>query len=225
MSDLLHTRRRFKLDYLIFALLLGSWVFVACQRLATVPVPETDEAYMLHVSYEMLNNGRLAMPFRRFLGGHIETNWHSLTPLYYVFLAGFMKLTGWGVLQGRVFNLITAVLLMIVVYAIARRMLDWRVGLLAVLLLMSDAVFFEHARLLRNDYIAAFAAMLAYLFYEIAEERKRPRWFIATGLMAGASVMLHSNGLYILGTIPLMMLLTRGWQVIKDKSLYQYLLS
>ena len=225
MNDLLHTWRRYKLDYLIFALILGSYLFVACQKLATVPVPETDEAYMLHVSYEMLNNGRLAMPFRRFLGGHIETNWHSLTPLYYVLLAGFMKLTGWGVLEGRIFNLITAILLIIVVYIIARKMFDWRVGLCSVVLLMSDAVFFEHAKLLRNDYIAAFAAMLAYLLYEIAEERKRSIWFIATGLAAGACVMLHSNGLYMLGAIPLMMLLTRGWRILKSKDLYQYLLS
>jgi 4-amino-4-deoxy-L-arabinose transferase-like glycosyltransferase len=225
MTDLFHTCRRFKVDYLVLALMLGSYAFVACERLATVPVPETDEAYMLHVSYEMLNNGRLAMPFRRFLGGHIETNWHSLTPLYYVLLAGFMKLTGWGVLQGRIFNLVTAILLMIVTYVIAKRMFDWRVGMLAILFLMSDSVFFEHARLLRNDYIAAFAAMLAYLLYEIAEERKKSKWFIATGLVAGACVMLHSNGLYMLGAIPLMMLLTRGWIVVKSKSLYQYLLS
>src|SRR5207247_7266878 len=129
-----------------------SFVAVAGQRLATVPVPETDEGYMLHVSYEMLNRGRLAMPFRRFLGGNIETNWHSLTPLYYVVLAGFMKLFGWGVLQGRAFNLITAILLMIAVYLIGRRMFDWRVGTIAIVMLISDAVFFEHARLLRNDY-------------------------------------------------------------------------
>jgi hypothetical protein len=99
-------------EFVALAVIIGSFVAIASQRLATVPVPETDESYTLQVAYEMLNRGELSLPMHRYLGGNIENAWHSYTPVYFVILSGFLKATGWGVLQGRIFNLITAVLLL-----------------------------------------------------------------------------------------------------------------
>jgi 4-amino-4-deoxy-L-arabinose transferase-like glycosyltransferase len=212
-------------DLLIFALLASAFVLIACQRLGSVPVPETDEAYTLQVAYEMINRGQLSLPMYRYLGGNIENVWHSYTPVYFVLLSGFMKVFGWGILQGRVFNLITAVLTLLMIHLIARRLLNWRVGLIAVTMLISDQTFLERARLLRNDYAAAAFAMLAYYLYETAEERKSGRYFIAAGLAAGAAVMSHTNMIYMLGAIGALMLLRHGWRVVTGKSLYQFSLA
>lgn len=209
-------------DLLIVALLVAGFVIVACQRLGEVPVPETDEAYTLQVAYELVNRGRLSLPMYRYLGGNIENVWHSYTPVYFVILSGFFKIFGWGITQGRAFNLVTAALTLLMVHLIARRLFNWRVGLIAVLLLISDQTFFERARLLRNDYAAAALAMLAYYLYEMAEERKSGRYFIASGLAAGAAVMCHTNMLYMMGAIGALMLFRRGWRVITSKSLYQF---
>src|SRR5689334_23523533 len=99
---------KYHLDLLVVAVVIASFVAVASERLGTIPVPEGDEAFTLQVPYEMLNRGRLALPMFRYLGGNIENLWHSFTPVCFLLLSGFLKLFGFGLLQGRAFNLLTA---------------------------------------------------------------------------------------------------------------------
>src|SRR5438128_6495592 len=57
-------------DFVLLALLLGGFVFLAAQRLGTVPVPDKgNEAFMLQVPYEILHRGKIAVPLWRYLGG------------------------------------------------------------------------------------------------------------------------------------------------------------
>jgi 4-amino-4-deoxy-L-arabinose transferase-like glycosyltransferase len=211
-----------KWDFLIFALIAACFAFVAAQKLGSVPAPQTDESYTLQVPYEMLNRGKLALPMFRYLGGNIENVWHSYTPVYFVALAGFLKVFGWGLLEGRAFNLITAVLTLLMVYLIGRKLFDWRAGIVAVVVLFSDPVLFERGRLVRNDFAAAALAMLAFYLFEIAEERKRLWLYVASGLAAGAGVMCHTNILYMLGVIGLLMLMKRGWRMFKARETYLF---
>ena len=213
------------LDVLLFVVLLGLFLLVAAQRLGTVPVPETDEAYTLQVGYEVVNHGQIALPMYRYLGGNIENSWHSYTPVYFVILGAHLKLFGWGLLQGRAFNLFTAALVLLMTFLIGRRLFNGRVAIIAVGLLVSDQTFFERSRLLRNDFAAAAFAMLAFYLYQLAAEKKRAGYYIAAGLAAGAGVMCHTNILYMLGAIGLLMLLGHGWRVIKQRSLYQFTLA
>lgn len=216
MTNLL--RRNY--DFAIFSLVVSAFVLVACQRLGTVPVYETDESFTLQVPYEMLQHGKLALPMYRYLGGNIENVWHSYTPVYFVLLSGYLKVFGFGVLQGRAFNLITAVLTLVMVYLIGRKLFDWRVGLIATLMLVSDLTFLERSRLLRNDYAAAMFALLAFYLYQRAEERRSSRLLLASGLAAGAGVMCHTTVLYMLGVICILILLKKGWRAFSSRELY-----
>ena len=215
------TSRR-NLEFAFVAALIGGFVFVAMQRLATVPVYGTDESYTLQVPYEILNRGKLALPMYRYLGGNIENVWHSLTPLFFLILSGFLKLFGFGVPQGRLFNLITVVLTLWMVYLIGRRLFEWRVGLVAVLMITSDQTVLERSRQLRNDYAAEALALLAFYLYEAAAQRKSGRLYVASGLAAGAGVMCHTTILYMLGAIFILMLLQDGWRLFASKKLYQF---
>src|SRR5262249_17140184 len=158
----------------------------------------------------------------RYLGGNIENAWHSFRPVYYMMLTGFFKVFGWGLTQGRVFNLITAALVLLLVYLIGRRLFDWRAGLVGVVMLISDSTFFERSRMIRNEHPAATFALLAFYLYEIAADRKSGRLYIAAGLAAGAGVMVHTNLLYIVGAILLLMLLREGPRVFVRKPPYQF---
>lgn len=209
----------------MLALIIAAFVGLAARRLETVPVPEIDEAYTLQVGYEMLNHRQISLPMYRFLGGNIENSWHSYTPVYFLMLSGFLKIAGWGILQGRVFNLFTAVLLLIGVHAVGRRLFDWRVGLTAVLFLVSDPTFFERSRLLRNDFAAAALAMLAYWLYETARQKQKTVWYVASGVAVGSGVMSHTNVLYLFVGIALLIALEGGWRSFKDKKIYVYGLS
>src|SRR5437588_12991376 len=53
-------RLPYHVDWIILAVILLGFVWVTAQRLGTVPLPETDEAYTLQVPYEMLFRGKLA---------------------------------------------------------------------------------------------------------------------------------------------------------------------
>src|SRR5262249_8269486 len=205
------------------ALVIGGYVFVAAQRIGAVPVTDDgDESMILQVPYEIINRGKFAWPMYRYLGGNIENLWHSFRPVYYLLLTGFFKSFGWGLTQGRAFNLITAALTLVMVYLLGRRLFSWRAGLVAVLMLISDQIFFERSRMIRNEYPAAVFPLLAFYFYEIAEERRSGRFYVASGLAAGAGVMVHTNLLYVLGAIFLLILMRRGARAFVEKSLYQF---
>ncbi len=210
------------LDFALVAVVISGFVVVAAQRLGVVPVPEGDEAFTLQVPYEMLQRGKLALPMLRYLGGNIENVWHSFTPVYFLLLSGFFKLFGFGIAQGRAFNLMTAALTLLMVYLIGRKLFDWRAGLIAVVMLVGDQTFLERSRLLRNDYAAATFALLAYFLYEMAERRKSSRLLAASGLAAGAGVMCHTNVIYMVAAICLLILLKEGWRAFRSKNLYVF---
>lgn len=212
-------------DLILFAILVAGFAFIAAQGLGTVPVPETDEAYTLQVAYEVVHHNRIALPMYRYLGGNIENHWHSYTPVYFGLLGGYFKIFGWGIVEGRAFNLITALATLIMMYLVARRLFDWRAAMIAALLLISDQTFLERARLLRNDYAASFFALLAFYLFEIAEEKRRNWLYVASGMAAGAGVMCHTNILYMIGAIGLLMLLRDGWRILKSKKLYLFAVS
>lgn len=207
----------------IFVLIIGAFLFVGSQRLGAVPLPDSgDESMILQVPYEILNRGLFAWPMYRYLGGGIEDVWHSFRPVYYWLMTGFFKLFGWGLTQGRAFNLIAAALVLGVVFLIGRRFLDWRAGLVAVVMLVSDNTFVERSRMVRNEYLATVFALLAFYLFEAAEQRKRGWLYAASGVAAGAGVMTHTNILYVLGAILLLMLLKHGWRVLLSYQPYQF---
>jgi 4-amino-4-deoxy-L-arabinose transferase-like glycosyltransferase len=212
-------------DFFLLLLPVGGFVFVAAQRLGTIPVPEGDEAMILQLPYEVLNRGKFAWPMFRLLGGNVENVWHSLRPVYFWTVTGVAKLFGFGLEQQRAFNVFTAVTTLLLVYLISRRLFDWRAGMFAVLMLIGDQTFLERSRLIRNDYLAATFALLAFYFYEIARKRKQSGYYIASGLAAGAGVMSHTNVLYMVIVIGLLILLRDGWRAVRGRPLYLFGLS
>ena len=216
---------RRRADFALLLLMIGGFVFVAAQRLATVPVPEGDEAFTLQVPYEMLYRGQLSLPMFRYLGGNIENVWHSFTPVCFLLMSGFFKLFGFGVVQGRAFNLLTAATTLLMIYLIGRRLFGWRAGAFAVLMMIGDQTFIERSRLLRNDYAAATFALLAFYFYEVARQRRSKAFYVASGLAAGAGVMCHTNILYMIVAIGLLILLGDGWRALRQRPLYLFGLS
>src|SRR5215467_15802675 len=143
-------------DLVLIPVLLAGFLAVAGQRIGSFPLPDDgDESMILQVPYEILNRGKFAWPMYRYLGGNIENFWHSFRPVYYLMLTGFFKVFGWGLTQGRVFNLIAAALTLVMVYFVGRRLFGWPAGLVAVVMLISDQTFVERSRMIRNELPAA----------------------------------------------------------------------
>src|SRR5437763_7520513 len=212
------------LDLTLLATVVAGFSAVAAQRLGTVPVPDTgDEAMILQVAYEILYRGKFAWPMYRYLGGDIDNAWHSFRPVYYWLMTGFFKLFGWGLVQGRAFNLLAAAISLVVLYFIDRRLFGWPSGLVAVLMVAAYPNFVARSRMVRNECVVMLFVLLGYYLSEIAEARQRARYFVAAGLAVGASVMCHTNALYILGAICLLMVIRRGWRFYASGAIYQFL--
>src|SRR5260370_1112901 len=103
-----------------------------------------------------------------------------------------------------------------------RRLFDWPAGLIAVVLLVGDPVFLERSRLLRNDFAAAAFALLAFLLYDVAQDRKSLKYYVASGLAGGAGVMCHINILYMVAAVGLLILLREGWRALTSTNLYAF---
>ncbi|HKQ05563.1 MAG TPA: glycosyltransferase family 39 protein [Blastocatellia bacterium] len=212
------------LDLTLLATVVAGFSAVAAQRLGSVPVPDTgDEAMILQVPYEILYRGKFAWPMYRYLGGNIEDAWHSFRPVYYWLMTGFFKLFGWGLAQGRAFNLLAAAGSLVILYFIGRRLFGWPSGLMAVLMVAADPNFVERSRMVRNECVAMLFVLLGYYLYEIAEARKQARYCVGAGLAAGAAVMCHTNAVYILAAIGLLIVIRRGWRFYASGAIYQFL--
>ena len=68
---------------------------------------------------------------------------------------------------------------------------------------------------------AAFFALLAFYLVEAAEERRRNWLYFASGLAAGAGVMSHTNIIYILGALCLLMLMREGLRCFTSAPLWR----
>ena len=210
-------------DFVLPAIVIGLFAAASAQRIGAVPVPDDgDESMILQVPYEIMHHGKFAWPMYRFLGGGIDETWHSFRPVYYWLMTGFFKVFGWGLAQGRVFTLIGACLLLVFVYLVGRRLFDWRTGFIAVVALVCDPTFLERARMVRNEHVAMMFAMAAFYLYERAEEKENRKLFLASGVAAGAGVMTHTNVLYLLAAVLLLMLLRRGRRAISSLPLYLF---
>lgn len=209
-------------DLIFLTLIIAAFLYVALPKLGSVPLPDTDESMTLQVPYEMVNRGKLAFPMYRYLGGNIENVWHSYTPAFFVMLASFQKFFGWGLLQGRVFNVLCACLILVLVHLIGRKLFDWRAGVAAALVLIADPTFVDRSRIVRNDYPAAMFGLLSFYLYELSRVR-RSGWLVASaGFAAGAGVMCHTNLLYALALVPAVMVAGEGLRVLKTRRPYLF---
>jgi hypothetical protein len=157
----------------------------------------------------------------RYLGGNIENVWHALTPLFFVILSTFLKPFGFGVPQGRIFNLITVVLTLWMVFLIGRRLFDWRVGLIAVSMITSDQTVLERTRLLRNDYIAEALALLAF-YLTTCRAAQSGKLFVVSDWWQRRGDVPHDHPPH-LAAICLLMLWTEGWRVFVSKGSINFL--
>ncbi|HEY6333847.1 MAG TPA: glycosyltransferase family 39 protein, partial [Blastocatellia bacterium] len=108
---------------------------------------------------------------------------------------------------------------------IARELFDWRVALSAVLLMILDPVFLERARMIRNDFAAAAFALAAFYVFIRAERDGKGWLYAASGLLAGAGVMCHTNALYIVGVILVLFLIKSGPRaLVREKGAYLFLI-
>jgi hypothetical protein len=106
-------------ERIALGLIIGVFIFLTAQKLSYFPSPWKDEPWLMQPAYEVLQHGRNALPMFRHKGYQVGE--HVLTdPVFTYLLGGWFKVWGFGMLQARAFNLTASVVILLVVYRLAR---------------------------------------------------------------------------------------------------------
>ncbi|MBX7224083.1 MAG: phospholipid carrier-dependent glycosyltransferase [Blastocatellia bacterium] len=202
---------------ILLAGLVSVFVFFASRRLETVPAPLGDEPWLMQTAYELITHGSLGLPMFRLVGGNIERVWMTMPGLF-LSLAAFFKSFGAGLEQARAYNLTSACLVLVLVFLIGRKLHSRGAGLLAAFTLGFDANFFHIARIFRNDIPTVACALAGFYFFLRAQVTDNPRrawlWGFLAGFLTAFAILIHPNGLYMIGLVFLWALVEQGWRML-----------
>jgi 4-amino-4-deoxy-L-arabinose transferase-like glycosyltransferase len=162
--------------------------------------PWCDEGYEAGAAMNLVNHGYLGVPSIEMVSPEsypgVDRHWYWQVPLYPVALAGWYVVTGQGIYQQRFFTLVQALVLLISVFILMRRMTQpaW-LGTATVGVLSLDYFFMQRAADGRYDMLCAslgFAGLAAYMWL-----RERSSFLAVLAGSAGivASVMTHPIGI------------------------------
>lgn len=216
MSAVLHRLKELAsqawMERLFVGMLLGSFLCLALMKIGFHPAPWKDEAWLMQPAFELANNGRMALPMFRHVGGGVGERIYT-DPVFSAALAFWFKLFGFGMTTARVFNLLCSLLVLGLVYAMGRRFAVLA-GVVAIVLLVLDNNFFTTARFLRNDLLCLLWCVSSSYVYL---RHKNSRGLFIAGLLASLGVLTHLNGIYQVGLLGLWTLLDYGPFFFKDR--------
>ena len=153
-------------------------------RLGAWPLMDPDEGRNAEIAREMLAAGSWLVPHFNglpFLDKPVGLFW---------MIAAAFRLVGVGELGARLPSALGAVVLMLTTFAIARRMLGTREGLVAVCLLGTAPLVLIFGRLTIFD--MPFTALVAVAIWALVEGRLSPdgrRWHVLAGLAMGCATL------------------------------------
>ncbi|GAB4371512.1 MAG: hypothetical protein Kow0062_07140 [Acidobacteriota bacterium] len=193
-------------------LLLVAALVLPCVGLGTVPLLDPDEPYYAIPAREMLASGNWLLTT---FGGQ---PWLDKPPLLYWSIAGSFAALGQGELAARLPSALAAVLTILLIPVIARRLgLSRSAGLAAGLVYGTSVSTLVVARLAITDSMLTLWETLALLAVALVLRDPRPRWGVLWGLAGGLALLTKGPiGLapILLGSLALLALgRPRRWSV------------
>jgi 4-amino-4-deoxy-L-arabinose transferase-like glycosyltransferase len=188
-------------------LLSCAAVFLALSldHLGVFPAVDEDEPWIAAAPYKLATQGVYGSDLFAGYYGVDRHNYQHL-PLYPLLQAGLFRLIGVGVFEMRLLSVLFGLALICVVFLVGSRIADWRVGALAVVVMMvlristgGDAtgiLLLDRARINRYDIAVPVFALLAFWAFVRARDTDRPSWYIATGLLAALASLSHLFGVF-----------------------------
>jgi hypothetical protein len=194
----------------IFAVLLATLtVSINLPLLTRYPSPAADEASFVDAAVTFARHGVLGTDAHRDLLAGIQQHLYWQPPLYFVVLAGWLRLVGVGLLQARSFSMLCGVFVVVGVYFVSRRHApEWPSAAAAALCAVSIWLM-NGARLARMDTLCVALTIACVLSYERARESGRLSLFGLCGVLAALALLSHPLGLVAI-TVVSVHLLTRA---------------
>jgi hypothetical protein len=159
--------------------ILAGWLVFNLLTLLKYPVPMCDEANYAVVGYQLARHGAFTAPIH----GVGDTDALNATTVGRLWAAGqalLFTLFGFGLYAARLYNMLAWIGCVGLVYVVARRLYDDRMGMLAALTFGLSVWVFLRWRLARPDAWAAL--MLLVMFWAYLRVRERPTFWRGFGL-------------------------------------------
>ena len=192
--------------YIIVLVIVQAALGLAC--LNCVPRLYVDEAWDSALGYNLARTGALKHPFIEGFGGmnvHFVQN-RVVLPLV---CAAIYKVAGYSVLTSRLASVIFAILAVVSLYAVMQRWFGEKQALWIGLATIINPWFFEVGRRVRPEiYYTALGLIFLWLIVLCLDSGSRRTAFFA-GAAAGLAALSHPNGLVIVFSIALAMVIWR----------------
>jgi hypothetical protein len=111
-------------------------------------------------------------------------------PRYYSVMGVWLRLTGIGLWQARLFNVLVASLVIILTALAARQLYDTRTGILTAAALVVSSLLTVGFRI-RHDIGVALAIACSLWLYSLAITRHKPVYHVLAGMAIGAGLFAH----------------------------------
>lgn len=192
----------------------GKAVLLACaalflalslDHLGVFPAVGEDEAWIAAAPYKLATEGVYGSDlFTGYYG--VDRHNYQHPPLYPLLQAGVFTLIGVGVFEMRLLAVLFGLALIFAVCLVGSRIADWRVGVLAVVLMMvlrispggdsTGILLLDRARINRYDIAVPVFGLLALWAFVRGRSSQRPSWYFATGLLTGLASLSHLFGAF-----------------------------
>ena len=178
---------------------------LSLDHLGVFPAVGEDEPWIAAAPYKLATQGVYGSDLFAGYYGVDRHNYQHL-PLYPLLQAGLFTLIGVGVFEMRLLSVLFGLALIFVVYLVGSRIADWRVGALAVVLMMvlriapggdsTGILLLDRARINRYDIAVPVFGLLAFGAFVHGRSSQRPSWYFATGLLTGLASLSHLFGAF-----------------------------
>jgi 4-amino-4-deoxy-L-arabinose transferase-like glycosyltransferase len=137
-------------------------------------------------------------------------------------LAAAFAVGGLGLFQARLASWLLGILLLVLVFALGRRLYSTLTAALAMTLLAVSPVFWQASHYARVDiFLACFVAAALFLFVVGVQDNKR--WaFFAAGLVIGLAVDIHMNGALFALSLTLLLIIVYGKRVFRTRNTWYF---
>lgn len=222
--------RRRSIVLVIAAILL--FCAISVDHLGSWPPVGEDEPWVAAAPYKLVTQGVYGNDlFAGYYGS--EHRLYNLVPLYPMMLAGVFQLGGVGVEQMRLLPVAFGSALLIILFIVGRQILDTRVAMLSVgmmllLCLTASSIgtgipLFDVARINRPDIVVPVFGLLGYYFFNRGEQRNELWSYLLAGMMIGLSALCNLYGAFWLPALLVLLLLRRGWRLLRQPEPYMML--
>jgi 4-amino-4-deoxy-L-arabinose transferase-like glycosyltransferase len=155
-------------------------------------LPWGDEAMFTTAAKSFADTGKIKCDY--VIGQEEGVYWQP--PLYFIAVAGFIKLFGFGLEQVRIFSIITSVVLLGFVLQISRKIFNSnKFTFLVLVLVIFDPLFLRFSKIGRMDVLTLLWILSSFYFYFKWIETQSKRHLAITSLFSLFAVSTHPLGL------------------------------